>query len=199
MLAVGRPAPPFSLPDQDGKAVDLAALRGRWVVLYFYPRDDTPGCTVEACEFTSLLPDFRRLGATVLGCSADSAAAHTKFIAKHELGITLLTDADRQVMQTYGAYGKKTLYGKQVEGVIRSTVLIGPDGKVAHHWATVRAAGHAEQVRAKLAELRGEAGVPAAPVRTRSQPKAAKAAKPLARRTARKPARPTGRARRRPS
>ncbi|MFO1078607.1 MAG: peroxiredoxin [Planctomycetota bacterium] len=181
MIQVGAPAPSFSLPDQDGKAVSLVDLRGRWVVLYFYPRDDTPGCTVEACEFTAALPDFRGLGAVVLGCSSDSAAAHTKFIAKYKLGITLLTDADRTVMQDYGAYGEKKLYGKPVVGVIRSTVLIGPDGNVAHHWATVKAAGHAEQVRARLAALQGGAA-PAA--KQPAAPKKPTAKKPVAARKA---------------
>lgn len=152
-------APAFVLPDQSGKPVSLLSLRGKWVVLYFYPRDDTPGCTVEACEFTALRPEFDRLGAEVLGCSPDAAAAHTKFIGKHRLELRLLTDLDRAVMKAYGAYGKKVLYGKHVEGVIRSTVLIGPDGVVAHHWGKVKAAGHAAQVSAKLAELRGEGAV----------------------------------------
>lgn len=172
MLHVGKPAPDFSLPDQDGKKVDSSSLRGRWVVLYFYPRDDTPGCTVEACEFTAALPDFRGLGAEVFGCSADSAAAHTKFIAKYKLGITLLTDASKSVMKAYGAYGEKKLYGKPVVGVIRSTVILSPEGKVAHHWATVKAAGHAEQVRQRLAELQG--GAPAMPA-AKSAKKAKKA------------------------
>jgi len=163
MLQVGQSAPSFSLPDQNGNPVALADLRGRWVVLYFYPKDDTPGCTVEACEFTAALPDFRGLDAEVFGCSADGSDAHLKFIAKFSLGIRLLTDTDKSVMTAYGAYGPKLLYGKQVEGVIRSTVLIAPDGTVAHHWQTVKAAGHAEQVRSKLAELRGGA-VPATPV-----------------------------------
>ncbi len=167
MLHAGEDAPSFTLPDQDGVPVKLADLRGRWVVLYFYPRDDTPGCTVEACEFTAALPDLRGLQAEVLGCSADSASAHTKFIAKYRLGIRLLTDADREVMKRYGAYGKKVLYGKPVVGVIRSTVLISPDGKIAHHWATVKAAGHAEQVRAKIAELQG--GVGAAGIATKQK------------------------------
>jgi peroxiredoxin Q/BCP len=158
MLTIGKPAPSFSLPDQDGTAVDLRACKGRWVVLYFYPRDDTPGCTVEACEFTSSLPDFRALGADVFGCSADSAAAHQKFIAKYELGIRLLTDADRKVMRAYGAWGEKVMYGKTVEGVIRSTALIAPDGTLAHHWPKVRAEGHADAVRTRLAELRAGAG-----------------------------------------
>ena len=159
MLPTTSLAPPFTLPDQNGSLVSLAGLRGRWIVLYFYPRDDTPGCTIEACEFTSSLPDFTDLNAEVIGCSADDAASHTAFISKHKLGIRLLTDADRSVMRTYGAYGKKMLYGKEVEGVVRSTVLIAPDGTVAHHWETVKAEGHAEEVRSKLLELQGhEAG-----------------------------------------
>lgn len=156
MLSIGSPAPAFSLPDQDGKPVTLSELAGRWVVLYFYPRDDTPGCTIEACEFTSSLPNFRTKDAEVFGCSADSASAHLKFIAKHELGIRLLTDADKRVMNAYGAFGKKVMYGKEVEGVIRSTVLIDPEGKVAYHWPKVSAAGHAALVLQKLAELRGD-------------------------------------------
>jgi thioredoxin-dependent peroxiredoxin len=175
MLAVGSKAPTFQLPDQDGHTVALKDLAGRWVVLYFYPKDDTPGCTVEACEFTAALPQFGKLDARVFGCSADSATAHSKFIAKHKLGITLLTDADRAVMKSYGAFGKKLMYGKPVEGVIRSTVLIAPDGRVAHHWATVKAAGHAEQVAAKLAELQGGAASPA-PEAVKKPPKSAKKA-----------------------
>lgn len=188
MLATGGPAPSFTLPDQDGSPVGLTGLRGRWVVLYFYPRDDTPGCTVEACEFTARLPDFRALDAVVLGCSADSASAHTKFIAKHRLGITLLTDADRSVMKRYGAFGKKVLYGKQTEGVIRSTVLIAPDGRVAHHWKTVRAAGHADQVRDKLAELSGAAPTAGAkPAKETAKKPAKKAAKKVVAKATPKP------------
>lgn len=186
MLTIGSPAPAFTLPDQDGTPVALQDLRGRWVVLYFYPKDDTPGCTVEACEFTAALPHFRGLDADVFGCSADGAAAHTKFVAKYKLGIRLLTDADRSTMKRYGAFGTKLMYGKKVEGVIRSTVLIAPDGTVAHHWATVKAAGHAEQVRGKLAELQGQAPQPvtkapkAAAARASSKKPAAK--KPAAKR-----------------
>lgn len=167
MLEIGRSAPPFRLPDHDGKDVSLRDLAGRWVVLYFYPKDDTPGCTVEACEFTAALPDFSGLGAEVFGCSADPASAHQKFIAKHRLGIRLLTDADRKVMRAYGAFGKKVLYGKAIEGVIRSTVLIDPAGRVACHWPVVKAAGHAAVVRQKLVELQsGSVVIPAAkPVR----------------------------------
>lgn len=177
----GSPAPSFELPDQDGKPVRLGDLKGAWVVLYFYPKDDTPGCTTEACEFTTLLPDFSGLGARVFGCSADSAAAHTRFVAKYKLGITLLTDADRKVMKAYGAYGKKVMYGKEVVGVIRSTALIAPDGSVAFHWKSVKAAGHAAAVAQKLRELQGGA---VAPVVT----KAAKTAKKAAKKAAKKPA-----------
>ncbi len=188
MLEVGTKAPAFTLPDQNGKAVALKDLAGRWVVLYFYPKDDTPGCTVEACEFTAALPAFRGLDAEVFGCSADGASAHTKFIAKHKLGIKLLTDADRKVMDAYGAYGKKLMYGKPVVGVIRSTVLISPDGLVAHHWATVKAAGHAEQVREKLAELQGGAPVVAAKPAKKAAAKKPAAKKPAAKKVVAKPA-----------
>jgi thioredoxin-dependent peroxiredoxin len=152
-LEVGKKAPAFSLQDQTGARVKLSDLAGEWVVLYFYPKDDTPGCTVEACEFTSGLAGFERLDAVVLGCSGDTAESHRKFIAKHKLKVRLLSDPDHAVMEKYGAWGEKTNYGKTTMGVIRSTVLIDPSGKVAHHWPTVKAAGHAEKVRAKLAEL----------------------------------------------
>jgi peroxiredoxin Q/BCP len=187
MLTLGAKAPAFTLPDQDGKQVSLQDLRGRWVVLYFYPKDDTPGCTVEACEFTAALPAFRGLDAVVYGCSADGASAHQKFIAKHKLGIGLLTDADKKVMQAYGAYGKKLMYGKEVEGVIRSTVLIAPDGVVAHHWPKVKAEGHAEAVRAALAALQGGAVAPTAAAKKPAAKKPAKAPAP-AKKVAAKPA-----------
>jgi peroxiredoxin Q/BCP len=188
MLTLGAKAPAFTLPDQDGKQVSLQDLRGRWVVLYFYPKDDTPGCTVEACEFTAALPAFRGLDAVVYGCSADGASAHQKFIAKHKLGIGLLTDADKKVMKAYGAYGKKLMYGKEVEGVIRSTVLIAPDGVIAHHWPKVKAEGHAEAVRDALAALQGgPAKAPAAAAKKPAAKKPAKAPAP-AKKVAAKPA-----------
>lgn len=177
MLSIGSPAPSFTLPDQDGKTVSLGDLAGQWIVLYFYPRDDTPGCTIEACEFTSALPNFSKMNAQVFGCSADSASAHLKFIAKYKLGIRLLTDADKKVMVAYGAWGKKVMYGKEVEGVIRSTVVIDPKGNVAAHWPKVSAAGHAAEVAQKLAELRGDVVPTPAPV---MPPKAASAKKPAA-------------------
>jgi peroxiredoxin Q/BCP len=155
MIAVGKKAPAFTLQNQNDEPVKLADLAGQWVVLYFYPRDDTPGCTTEAKEFTANLKAFQKLGATVLGCSPDKPASHTKFCSKHELGVTLLSDPDKKVMEKYGAWGEKTLYGKKTIGVIRSTLLIDPDGKVAHHWKSVKAAGHAEAVLGKLKELQG--------------------------------------------
>jgi peroxiredoxin Q/BCP len=186
MLTLGAKAPAFTLPDQDGKQVSLQDLRGRWVVLYFYPKDDTPGCTVEACEFTAALPAFRGLDAVVYGCSADGASAHQKFIAKHKLGIGLLTDADKKVMKAYGAYGKKLMYGKEVEGVIRSTALIAPDGVIAQHWPKVKAEGHAEAVRDALAALQGGAAKAPAPAAAAKKPAAKKPAakKPAAKKPA---------------
>jgi peroxiredoxin Q/BCP len=152
-LEIGQPAPTFELPDQDGVEVSLAALAGRWVVLYFYPKDDTPGCTTEACEFTEGIETFGQLDAVVFGCSPDSPERHGKFIAKHRLEVRLLSDPDHVVMGAFGAWGEKNMYGKVSEGVIRSTVIIDPEGRVAYHWKKVKAAGHAEKVREKLEEL----------------------------------------------
>jgi peroxiredoxin Q/BCP len=150
------PAPPqFQLLDQDGKKRKLAEFRGKWVVLYFYPRDDTPGCTVEACEFTEGVRGFTKLDAVVLGCSPDTPEKHRKFIAKYKLKLTLLSDPEREAMTAYGAWGEKMMYGKKVTGVIRSTVIVDPAGKVAHHWKKVKAKGHAESVRATLDGLQG--------------------------------------------
>ena len=154
MVDVGKKPPAFTLKDQDAHPVRLRDLEGRWVVLYFYPRDDTPGCTIEACDFSAGLREFRALDAVVLGCSPDDAASHTRFMVKHKLRITLLSDPSHAVMTKYGAFGEKTLYGRKVVGVIRSTVLIDPDGRVAHHWKRARARGHAEQVRRTLEALR---------------------------------------------
>ncbi len=153
-IAVGTKAPDFQLEDQDGKPVRLSQFAGKWVVLYFYPKDDTPGCTTEACEFTDALRAFEALDAVVLGCSPDTPESHKRFIAKHSLSLRLLADPQHTVLERYGAWGEKTMYGKKTVGVKRSTVLVAPDGTVAFHWPNVKAAGHAEQVRAKLAELR---------------------------------------------
>ena len=155
MIEAGVKAPAFTLADQDNNKVKLTDLAGEWVVLYFYPKDDTPGCTTEACEFTVGIKAFEKLGATILGVSPDTVEKHRKFADKYKLKVTLLADTDRKVMEKYGAYGVKKMYGKEVMGVIRSTFIIDPKGKVAHVWKSVKAAGHAEKVREKLAELAG--------------------------------------------
>lgn len=155
MLDVGKKAPTFTLLDQDGAKRKLSEFAGRWVVLYAYPKDDTPGCTREACDFTAGLAGFEALDATVLGISRDTPESHAKFAKKHGLKVTLLSDPDHAVLEAYGAWGEKVLYGKKSVGVIRSTVLVDPAGKVAHHWKKVKVDGHAEAVRAKLAELSG--------------------------------------------
>jgi peroxiredoxin Q/BCP len=154
-ITVGKKAPDFSLKDQDDKTTKLSEYKGKWVVLYFYPKDDTPGCTVEACDFTAGLKDFEKLDAVVLGCSPDAPESHRKFIAKYKLKIRLLSDPEHVALEKYGAWGEKNMYGKISMGVIRSTAIIDPDGKVARHWPKVRAEGHADEVRAALKELRG--------------------------------------------
>ncbi len=149
-LEPGTRAPAFALPNQDNATVSLADLAGERVVVYFYPADDTPGCTTEACQFNDHLASFRDLSVRVLGVSPDDPASHRAFRAKYGLDFDLLSDERRTVMEKYGAYGEKTLYGKKVLGVIRSTVVIGPDGRVEHAFYGVRANGHAERVLASL-------------------------------------------------
>ena len=136
-IAEGKKAPAFTLTDQDGRKVSLADFAGKDVVVYFYPKDDTPGCTKQACGFRDDWKAFQKRGAVVLGVSADAEASHQKFRAKYKLPFTLLSDPTRKTMTAYGAYGEKMLYGKTVIGVIRSTVWIGPDGSVKKHWARV--------------------------------------------------------------
>ena len=151
-LDAGDKAPDFTLPDQDGNPVSLKDFAGSQVVVYFYPRDDTPGCTKEACQFNDNLSAFTKAKVPVLGISADTAAKHQKFREKYGLKFPLLTDADHTVGEAYGAWGEKTLYGKKSIGVIRSTFLIDADGTVARPWYHVKADGHAAKV---LEELQG--------------------------------------------
>lgn len=149
----GRAAPAFTLPDAAGNQVSLGDYRGKDVVLYFYPRDDTPGCTKEACAFRDRWREMQERGAVVLGVSPDDAASHREFSRKYDLPFPLLCDPERKVMTEYGAWGEKTLYGRKTLGVIRSTLWIGPDGKVRKHWKRVsRAADHPARV---LDALRG--------------------------------------------
>jgi len=153
MLEPGTKAPAFTVTGPAGEKVSLKDFAGRDVILYFYPKDDTPGCTKEACGFRDAWDELQELGAVVLGVSADDADSHERFATKYRLPFSLLSDPDRSVMTAYGAYGEKTMYGKKVVGVIRSTVWIGPDGRVRRHWARVaNAAEHPGKVLAALRE-----------------------------------------------
>jgi len=143
----GRKAPAFTLPDADGTRVSLKDHLGTHVILYFYPRDDTPGCTKEACGFRDLWKQIQKRDAVVLGVSPDRPESHAKFRDKYDLPFPLLADPDKKVMEKYGAWGEKMMYGKKTTGVIRSTVWIGPDGKVRKHWRRVaKAADHPAKV-----------------------------------------------------
>jgi peroxiredoxin Q/BCP len=150
-LEPGDTAPGFTLPDQDGKPVSLRDFAGSTVVVYFYPADDTPGCTKEACQFNENLSAFQRSGANVVGISPDGAAKHVRFREKYGLSFPLLSDPTHEVMQAYGAWGEKTMYGKKTVGTIRSTFVVDGDGNVVRRWYNVRADGHAAKV---LEELR---------------------------------------------
>jgi peroxiredoxin Q/BCP len=146
-ITEGKVAPTFSLTDERGRQVALKDLRGKNVILYFYPRDETPGCTKEACAFRDFFGEIQAAGAVILGVSPDGVASHEKFIGNHKLPFSLLSDPDKKVMAKYGAFGEKMMYGKKVQGIIRSTVWIGPDGKVKKHWKRVpNAATHPEKV-----------------------------------------------------
>jgi thioredoxin-dependent peroxiredoxin len=148
-LEPGAQAPSFSLPDQDGNTVSLDDFKGGKVIVYFYPKDDTPGCTKEACQFNDNLHGFQRAGVPVVGISADDAASHRAFREKYGLRFPLLSDLDHQVMDAYGAWGEKKLYGRTTVGVLRSTFLIDEQGRVQHAWYNVKADGHAEKVLAE--------------------------------------------------
>ncbi len=151
---VGQPAPTFKLPDHNNKPFDLADQRGKWLVLYFYPKDDTPGCTCQATEFTDLLTRFHDLGARVVGVSADSWVMHQFFRTKYNLKIDLLSDTEHRVLSQYGAWVTARVGQSSVGRVIRSTFLIDPDGKIAYHWPEVIPEGHASRVRAKLESIK---------------------------------------------
>ena len=156
-LAAGDSAPAFDLKDQDGDAHSLEGYRGQTVVLYFYPRDDTPGCTKQACGFRDSFDAIREEGAVVLGVSTDTAASHTKFRAKYDLPFPLLVDEDAKVATAYGAWGEKTLYGRTSIGMTRSTFIIGPDGVLTKVWKRAKAADNAEAVLKALRERKAKA------------------------------------------
>lgn len=150
MLKLGQKAPAFSLPSTSGATVTLASFKGSQVVLYFYPRDNTPGCTVEACDFRDQHSALQKAGAVVLGVSADSLKSHAGFRAKFELPFDLLVDEGSKVATAYGAFGEKLMYGRKVQGTIRSTFLIDATGSIAAVWSPVKVKGHVEQVLAAL-------------------------------------------------
>lgn len=152
-LKAGDLAPEFCLSDKDNREVCLRDFTGTWVVLYFYPGDNTSGCTREALDFSAVRDDLEHLNAVVLGVSADSVESHQNFVEKHDLKVTLLSDIEHMVLARYGAWQLKKLYGREFWGTVRSTVLIGPDGVIAHIWPTVQVKGHVEAVKQKLKEL----------------------------------------------
>ncbi len=152
-IVIGKTAPDFTLPDQYGKFHQLSDYRGQWALLYFYPKDDTPGCTKEACSIRDALPDFKKLKIVVLGVSKDSVQSHKKFADKYELPFTLLADEDKKVVNLYGVWAKKKFMGREYMGVLRSSFLIDPEGKIAKVYEKVNPELHAEEVLRDLKEM----------------------------------------------
>ncbi len=153
-LRIGDVAPDFTLPRDGGETIRLSDFRGRSLVVYFYPKDDTPGCTTEAIDFTALAGEFEKAGAVVIGISPDPVKKHDKFVAKHDLSIPLAADEERHAIEAYGAWQEKSLYGRRYMGVERSTFLIDPEGRIARVWPKVKVKGHAQEVLAAVRELR---------------------------------------------
>lgn len=153
MLQIKDNAPEIKLPNQDGIEVSLSSFINTWVVIYFYPKDDTTGCTIQACDFSSNIKDFRELNATVIGISPDNEKSHQKFIEKYNLEFTLLCDEQKESLKAYDAWGIKKMYGKEYEGVLRSTYIINPDGKISAIWKNVKAKEHYIAVKQELENL----------------------------------------------
>ncbi|NCO01434.1 MAG: thioredoxin-dependent thiol peroxidase [Epsilonproteobacteria bacterium] len=156
MVKIDDKAPEFCLPNQDDVEICLRDIKGKWIVLYFYPRDSTPGCTTEACEFTEAAPDFSELDAIVIGVSADTTKKHRSFIEKNDLGITLLSDEDTLMMQAYGVWQMKKNYGKEYMGIVRTTLIINPDGVIKAVFEKVKVKEHVSKVKAELERLQGK-------------------------------------------
>jgi len=154
MIKIDDKAPEFCLPNQDDVEICSRDLKGKWIVLYFYPKDSTPGCTTEACEFTEAAPDFSDLDAIILGVSADSTKRHRNFIEKQNLGITLLSDEDTTMMQEYGVWQLKKNYGREYMGISRTTLIIDPEGVVKAVWEKVRVKEHVAKVKVELERLK---------------------------------------------
>ncbi|HIP52130.1 MAG TPA: thioredoxin-dependent thiol peroxidase [Campylobacterales bacterium] len=155
MLEIGDAIPEFCLPNQDEEEICFRDIKGRWAVVYFYPKDNTPGCTTEACDFTAALPDFTGMEAIILGVSPDSPKKHRNFIEKKELKITLLADEEKELCKSFGMWQLKKFMGREYMGVVRSTFLISPEGTLAYKWEKVRVKNHVQEVKEKLAELQG--------------------------------------------
>ena len=153
MLEIGTKAPEFCIPNQDEVEICLRDLKGKWIVLYFYPKDNTPGCTTQACDFTQAEPIFDNLDAVILGVSPDSPKKHQNFITKKELDITLLSDEDKTVCELYGVWQQKKTFGKEYMGVVRSTFLINPQGDISNIWSKVKVKDHAKVVEEELIKL----------------------------------------------
>lgn len=152
-LTIGTKAPRFKLPDQTGTIRTLEEFKGRWLVLFFYPKDNTPGCTIESIDFTNHLKKFEKSLTSVLGISADSIKAHCNFIEKKNLKVTLLSDEKHEMLEAYGVWQQKKLYGREFMGIVRNTFLVDPNGKIAFIWTKVKPDGHATEVLAKVQEL----------------------------------------------
>ena len=153
MLPLGQQAPDFTLPDQDGVMHSLTDYRGKWVLMYFYPKDDTPGCTKEACALRDDFPAFDKLGAQIFGVSADTVASHKKFATKYKLPFTLLADPEKGMLKAYGVWGMKKFMGREYEGIMRSSYLINPEGKIAKVYEKVNPLTHADEVKKDLEAL----------------------------------------------
>ena len=150
MIEAGKRAPAWKLTSSDGEIVSLANYAGKTLVMYFYPKDDTPGCTIEAKDFQAAKKKLDKLGASVVGISRDSLESHCKFRDKYGLGFPLLSDPDKKVIEAYGAWGEKNMYGKKSMGILRTTVIVGPDGKVQKIFPRVKVAGHVDKVLAAI-------------------------------------------------
>lgn len=155
MVADGDKAPDLELPGEDGRPVKLSKLKGKSVVLYFYPKDDTSGCTKEAIDFSGLIGEFKAAGAEVIGVSPDDTASHRKFIDRHGLKVRLLADAERTAASAYGVWVEKSMYGRKYMGIDRSTFLIDTSGRIARSWRKVKVPGHAEEVLAAVKAMKG--------------------------------------------